>query len=244
MKPSKEYNGRSRIRMFNCDNRDFMNQVDDNYYDLAICDPEYGINAGNYSDKPCRVKQSNGSILKVSKPSYKKSDWDKETADIESLKEVKRISDRQIIWGGNYYGLKGGYLVWDKLNHETDQYDIEMAWMSWTLRTDRVYYLWSGMFQGKKACKNPYDASVQIGNKKLNESRIHPTQKPTKLYRYILKNYAEPNQKIFDGWGGSMSIAMACWDLGFDLDIIELDEDYFNDAVKRFEQHISQTQLF
>ena len=64
------------------------------------------------------------------------------------------------------------------------------------------------------------------------------------MYKWILKNYAEEGQRIFDAWGGSMSIAIACWDLGFDLDIIELDEDYFNDAVKRFENHISQTQLF
>ena len=244
MKPDKEYKGRSHIRMFRMDNRDFMNQVDDNYYDFAPCDPQYGLDAGNYSDKPCLVKQSNGTVLKVKKPLYKKSDWDKEPAGIGSIIELQRISKKQLIWGGNYHGLKGGYLVWDKLNHETDQFDVELAWRSWDDRTDRVFYLWSGMFQGRFVSKNPYRASIQIGNKKNNEKRIHATQKPVKLYRWILKNYATKGDKIFDGWGGSMSIAIACWDLGFDLDICELDTDHFNDAVKRFENHVAQTQLF
>ena len=82
------------------------------------------------------------------------------------------------------------------------------------------------------------------GNKSKNEKRIHPTQKPVQLYKWLLTNYAKPGDTILDTHGGSMSIAIACWDMGFDLDICELDSDYFNDAVKRFENHIKQTTLF
>ena len=216
MKPTKEYNGRSRIRMFNMDNRDFMNQVDDNYYDLAICDPEYGINVNH-----------NMGRRKGDKPSdYKKADWDKSSVTKTQLNEVIRVSKNQVIWGANHFISQmpidsSCWLIWDKkFSNDVTFASAELAWTSFNT-TVKTYSKTSARVNG-----------------------IHPTQKPPSLYRWILKNYAEPNQKIFDGWGGSMSIAIACWDLGFDLDIIELDEDYFNDAVKRFEQHISQTQLF
>lgn len=244
MNPDRIFEGRSTIRMFNMDCMDFLNECEENEYELAIVDPEYGLDAGNYSDKPCRVKQKNGAVLNVSKPTYKKSDWDKEPVSFETLLSIEKNSKKQIIWGGNYFGLRGGYLVWDKMNHDTDQFDIEMAWLSWTLRTDRVYYLWSGMMQGKAPSNRFEVANYQIGDKSKNEKRIHPTQKPVKLYRWLLQNYATEGDTILDTHGGSMSIAIACWEEGFDLDICEIDRDYFNDGVKRFDQHITQMQLF
>ena len=214
MKPTKKYNGRSRIRMFNMDNREFMNQVEDNYYDLAICDPEYGIGAN-------KEKPHNGW------KDYGIKSWDDKPVSENQINEVIRVSKNQVLWGANYYPeyLNGsmGWIFWDKGQRNFSLSDGELAYTSF-----------------KKALR-VCDYSRAESNR---EERIHATQKPQYLYRWILKNYAESNQKIFDGWGGSMSIAIACWDLGFDLDICELDTDYFNDAVKRFEQHIKQTQLF
>ena len=233
MKPTKEYNGRSRIRMFNCDNREFMSQVDDNYYDLSISDPPYGISF----DGNTTVKGKAGKANTFSDTQHHvKKEWDSERPSEDHLNELQRVSKNQIIWGGNYFAdllpPKKGWVFWDKKitnANNTNFSDGELAWTSFDCILRRYTYDWIGFGY----LNNPQ-----------KEKKTHPTQKPVQLYKWLLENYAEPNQKIFDGWGGSMSIAIACWDLGFDLDIIELDEDYFNDAVKRFENHISQTQLF
>ncbi|HSH25687.1 MAG TPA: DNA methyltransferase [Massilibacterium sp.] len=209
------------------DNRDFMNQVDDNYYGLAICDPEYGIGMDN-SNKRTKPSRPN-SYTMYPDFRYKETDWDSERVDANSVNEVIRISKNQILWGANYYCnlLPDGYgwIYWNKKNGDDNCFsDGEFA------------------FSSKGVQSRHFECSAFNGLRG-GKDRIHPTEKPQRLYKWLLRNYAEPNQKIFDGWGGSMSIAIACWDLGFDLDIIELDEDYFNDAVKRFEQHISQTQM-
>lgn len=204
-----------------------MNQVDDNYYDLAICDPEYGLSMG-------------GSLNVNSKTKFKTKEWDSDRVDKRSLKEVLRISNNQVFWGYNYYSDLlppcKGFIYWNKMNHHENRSDGELAWTSFDKLSRHFEYMWDGNRYGFKNGK--------INGVGQSTIRIHPTEKPQSLYKWLLKNYAEPNQKIFDGWGGSMSIAIACWDLGFDLDIIELDTDYFNDAVQRFETHISQTQLF
>jgi site-specific DNA-methyltransferase (adenine-specific) len=105
----------------------------------------------------------------------------------------------------------------------------ELAWLSWLNKIDFVNITWHGMLQN------------DMQNKEI---RQHPTQKPIALYKWLLQNYAKEGDKILDTHGGSMSIAIACWDLGFDLDIIELDKDYYDKAVDRFERHINQKQLF
>ena len=215
MTPDKEYSGRSTIRMFNVDNRDFMNQVDDNYYDLAICDPPYGIGD--------RIKGTWGKKTGMNEATK----WDY-APDKEVFNELFRTSKNQLIWGANYFiehlHSSMGVICWDKMNGTNNLSDFELCWTSFNEKTARMFRM--------HHFSDGYDR------------KIHPTQKPSKLYRWILKNYSEPNQKIFDGWGGSMSIAIACWDLGFDLDICELDKDYFDAAVKRFESHISQQVLF
>ena len=228
IKPDKIYEGRATIRMFNVDNRDFMNQVDDNYYGLSISDPPYGIVENGQrnvtGDRPTEKWKNPTS------KTYKPFD-DTTIPQKESFESLQRISKNQIVWGGNYFTQylepSKGWIVWDKKADIKEHLSMcELAWSSFDKKCNKFEYLWAGF------------------KKKKQVERIHVTQKPINLYRWILKNYAEPNQKIFDGWGGSMSIAIACWDLGFDLDICELDEDYFNDAVKRFESHIAQTQLF
>ena len=222
MKPTKEYNGRSRIRMFNMDCMDFMKQVD-KPYDLAIVDPPYMDNIDEYMGMQKRM----GGVAKT-----------KVYENVENFSKpneiyfgmLKILSDNQIIWGVNHYEtyFGCGRIIWDK-NVSGVYNDAELAYHSFSNAVKIYEFTWNGMLQG---------------NMKNKEHRIHPTQKPVQLYKWLLTNYAKQGDTILDTHGGSMSIAIACWDLGFDLDIIELDEDYFNDAVKRFENHISQTQLF
>ena len=177
-----------------------MKNYPDNYFDLAIVDPEYGIGAGKPSIKNNAVKQSNGSFLNIKQPNYIQKNWDNKPAGCDYFKELKRTSKEQIIFGVNYYdfNLKGGRIVWDKLNGDTDQFGCEIAYNSLNNRTDIVYYLWSGMFQGTGASKNIREALRQKGNKKENEKRIHPTQKPVLLYRWLYDQYATNDMKILD----------------------------------------------
>ena len=218
MKPTKEYNGRSRIRMFNADCMDFMEGCDK--YDLAIVDPPY---------KDEFKITANGKCAKVNKD-YDLSSLNSSSPNDFYFNSLIGTTKNQIVWGVNYYKtyLGAGRIVWDKNN--TGVYsDCELAFQSFSDVTRKYKFTWNGMLQE---------------NMKNKEHRIHPTQKPVQLYKWLLTNYAKEGDTILDTHGGSMSIAIACWDLGFDLDICELDTDYFNDAVKRFETHIAQTQLF
>jgi site-specific DNA-methyltransferase (adenine-specific) len=215
MKPDKIYTGRSTIRMFNCDCMDLLNSG--KKWDLAICDPEYGnIDAiGIKNGKSHNAKRKDYKVFKNIAP------------DAEYFEMLKGVSKNQIIWGGNFFGLSGGVIAWQKNGTAFGEGEIAICSTHNSVRF--VEYTWNGMIQH---------------DMKNKEYRIHPTQKPVQLYKWLLTNYAKDGDTILDTHGGSMSIAIACWDLGFDLDICELDTDYFNGAVKRFEQHISQTQLF
>lgn len=233
-----------KIYIENCDNMQLMARYPDKYFDLAIVDIEYGIGASKPSLKPNTLVQKNGSVLNVKQSNYEQKDWDFKKSMPEYFEQLFRVSKKQIIFGGNYYGLEGGYLVWDKLNGLTDQYDCELAWLSFTKRTDLVYYMWSGMIQGETPSRDVRKALRQIGNKSLNEKRIHPTQKPVALYKWLLDEYAKEGDKILDTHGGSMSIAIACADYGFELTCCELDPDYYNAGIKRVKNHVSQLKLF
>lgn len=233
------------ISITNEDNMQLMARYPDKWFDLAIVDPEYGIGASKPSIKPNTVKQKNGTILKVAQSNYGKKEWDNKPAGVGYFDELFRVSKHQIIWGVNYYDYKfgSGRIVWDKLNGETDQFDCEIAYCSFNNRTDLVYFLWSGMFQGIYCGKEVRKALVQQGNKKLNEKRIHPTQKPVYLYKWLLEKYAKPGDKILDTHLGSGSIAIACHDYGFDLTACELDKDYYDAAMKRLKDHAAQVKI-
>jgi site-specific DNA-methyltransferase (adenine-specific) len=213
------------INLYNVDCMEFMKDKPDNYYDLAIVDPPYGIDITNQS------QGKGGGVAK--KINYKNNNFDKSIPKKDYFIELERVSKNRIIWGGNYMieflHNTSCFLVWDKDNGGSDFADSEIAWTSFNSAIRNFRYKWAGMLQE---------------NMKEKEKRIHPTQKPKALYKWILSNYAKENDKILDTHGGSMSIALACHDHKYDLDLCELDKDYFEAGKKRLEIHQSQLSLF
>jgi site-specific DNA-methyltransferase (adenine-specific) len=209
--------------IYNQDCLEAMKDMSDNQFDLAIVDPPYGINI-------TKNKRLNNNS---------KKDWDKEIPTPEYFKELFRVSENQIIWGGNYFieYLKNTrcYLNWDKLNHSDTYADCEMAWTSFDKNAKIFKYMWDGNRYG-------FIGAIQgVGKKSI---RTHPTQKPIALYEWLLMNYAKEGDKILDTHLGSGSIAIACHNLGYDLTGYEIDKDYYEAAVKRIEQHKAQKRLF
>lgn len=232
---------RAKIQLHNMDCMTALREMGDNQFDLAIVDPPYGRGEDGGTNRCHAVKQRNGKRLLCTDGGYSKKRWDSNTPDSDYFRELLRVSKHQIIWGANYYpfALNGGAIVWDKVNDGADQSDGEIAYCSLNERVDFVRYMWRGMMQGVSIERG----TVQQGNKKLNERRIHPTQKPVLLYKWLLENYAEKGQTILDTHLGSGSIAIACWDLGFDLCGYELDADYYASAFQRLEEHKKQGQF-
>ena len=209
-----------KIQAFNVDCMEFMKDKPDNYYDLAIVDPPYGI--GNW----CPQNLAPGSV-KITK----KVEWNDSPPPEDYFNEVRRVSNRWMFWGANYYNSfdsLGGALVWYKGGVQDLFSQCEIASISWQKKIDYVKINWQAGFYRVQ----------QEGE------QIHQCQKPVKLYRWILDRYAKEGDKILDTHGGSFSAAIACHLEGFDLDICELDEDYFNDAVKRFKLNTIQEKLF
>lgn len=209
----------SDIRMFNVDCMEFMRSVPDKHYDLAIVDPPYGLGIDGQ-------KKSLNKNPKHDRKLHIHKGWDSVIPEARYFKELFRVSKNQIIWGGNYFTdflppVKG-WVFWYKGQNDLTMSDGEMAWTSLPVVTRQVEI-----------------NRVEL----LKDNTFHPTQKPVKLYRWLLKNYAKEGDKILDTHGGSMSIALACHDMGFDLDVCELDKDYFEAAKKRFEQHKLQLKL-
>ena len=205
----------------NEDCMDLMARYEDNYFDLAIVDPPYGIDLANMNMGLGNSKKSS----KAKNRKWKPKDWDKTPPNKKYFKELFRVSIHQIIWGGNYFNLPPcyGYVVWDKeIPNGLSFADCEIAWHSF-----------------KKAAKI---FKYSTYNDKKN--KFHPTQKPVKLYEWLLMNYAKENDKILDTHLGSGSIAIACHNLGYELTGCELDKDYYEAAMKRIEQHKQQQRLF
>tara|TARA_B100001093_G_scaffold18458_1_gene16781 strand:- start:56 stop:700 length:645 start_codon:yes stop_codon:yes gene_type:complete len=208
------------------DNMELMARYEDNYFDLAIVDVPYGIDVTNQS------QGKGGGVAK--KIEYKKTDWDKVAPNKEYFKELFRVSKNRIIWGANHFISRIPYdsscwIVWDKDNGGSDFADCELAWTNFKTSVRKIKWKWSGMLQQ---------------NMKNKEQRIHPTQKPVKLYEWILMKYAKEGDKILDTHLGSGSIAIACHNLGFDLTACELDKDYYDAAIERINKHKAQKRLF
>lgn len=207
----------------------------DKHFGLAIVDPPYGIGASRPTKKPHTVLQKNGNRLSVKGNEYTHKDWDDKLMSDKYFEEIHRVSKRVICWGANYqkYPLPGGRLIWDKLNGESDQSDGEIAYLSWTKRVEIVYYMWNGMFQGRAISKDIKIAYKQQGDKQCNEKRIHPTQKPTILYKWLLEQYATPGTVILDTHVGSGSSLIACELLGYEYVGYEIDKEYYDLTLNR-----------
>lgn len=229
------------IQLLNMDCMEYMAECEDNAFDLAIVDPPYGRKEHGGVKRSGHVKQKSGIKIFVECPNYEKKDWDRSAPEPLFFESLLRVSKHQIIFGGNYMPIVfvGGAIVWDKLNDGSDQSDAEIAYCSLNQRVDIVRYMWRGMFQGEAI-----NSHRQQGNKSLNERRIHPTQKPVLLYRWILENYAEPGQRILDTHLGSGSSAIAAHYFGCDFVGTEIDPDYYAAAVERFNNETAQAALF
>jgi site-specific DNA-methyltransferase (adenine-specific) len=227
-----------------CDCMDYMRSADNGQFDLAIVDIPYGIGADKPSKKPNGVLQKNGSVLNVSENDYGKKNWDVIPGN-DYFDELFRISKRQIIFGANYVEryFGPGILIWDKLNGDSDQFGCEYAYVSDSKRMDVVYMMWRGMIQGSYCGRNVRKAMIQQGNKSLNEKRYHPTQKPVMLYKWILQNYANKGELIFDSHHGSGSLSIACEDLGFDIVACENDPGIYALAKKRIQDNLKQKKM-
>ena len=213
------------IKLYNADCMEVMKTFKDKQFSLAIIDPPYGIGMDKTHFK---TKSSN------SKPTdYNAKDWDSTIPNKEYFAELMRVSKNQIIWGGNYFveNLTNSscWVVWDKDNGDSIHADCELAWTSFKTGVRKIKWLWHGMRQQ---------------NMKSKEKRIHPTQKPVQLYKWLLQNYAKEGDTILDTHFGSLSIGIACHNMKFDLTAIELDADYYEQAKQRLINHQRQLTLF
>ena len=211
-------------KIHNQDCLEAMKSMQDNQFDLAIVDPPYGIDAdinqNNLGGKKGFTK--NAGTYK----SYHKSNWDKEIPSDEYFVELQRVSKKYIIWGGNYFNFvsDSGVIIWYKGNSGNFK-EGELA--KTNFNTFKVFK-YSRADAYINDCKN----------------KIHPTQKPVKLYEWLLMNYAKEGDKILDTHLGSGSIAIACHNLGYDLTGYELDKEYYDNAIKRIKNHQAQTRIF
>lgn len=204
-----------------------MKEIPDKFFELAIVDPPYGIGENGSTNK------SRGKLAK-SKDYKAFAGGDVSSPDYEYWNELFRVSKNQVVWGANHFISKipfdsPAWIVWDKDNGETDFADCELAWSSFKTAARKFKFKWQGMLQG---------------DMKNKEEKCHPTQKPVKLYKWILKNYAKPGDKILDTHLGSGSSRIACHDMGFDFLGFELDPEYCHMAEARYQQHIRQQVLF
>jgi len=203
----------------NMDCMELMKEFEDNHFDLAIVDPPYGIGESG-------KKRGMGTSCMAGE--YTVKDWDKEAPKKEYFEELCRVSKNQIIWGANYYPhlLKPsmGWIFWDKVA-SGDFSDGELAYTSFNKALKKFEFAWMGMRQGDMSKK---------------EIRIHPTQKPVRLYTWLLQNYAKDGDKILDTMVGSASSLIACHQLGFDVVGCELDEEYYNLAQQRIKEETAQ----
>jgi site-specific DNA-methyltransferase (adenine-specific) len=217
-----------KITITNEDNMQLMARYPDNYFDLAIVDPPYGINFGEFNRTN---KDSNGVRYKANK--YKQDDWDDSIPNDDYFKELFRVSKNQIVWGGNYFpylwenGCKG-FIFWYKHQPVDNFSKGELAWTSFNKPANCFDFQYYGGLQGNTKA----------------ESKIHPTQKPRELYKWLLDKYAKQGDKILDTHLGSGSIAIACHDYGFELTACELDAEYYEKAIQRIKNHTNQTNLF
>jgi len=210
------------ITLYNDDCMNVMKTFKDKQFDLAIVDPPYGIGVNKMTLGNGKRKIFRGN-----------TDWDMKSPKKEYFNELIRVSKNQIIWGANHFISKipfdsSCWIFWDKGTGDNDFADGELAWTSFGTTVRKYFKSWVGA----------------NAKERTEESRIHPTQKPVSLYKWLLQNYAKEGDKILDTHFGSLSIGIACHDLGFELTAIELDKDYYKAGKKRLIEHQRQLTIF
>lgn len=216
---------RGEINFYNCDCMEFMKTLKNDHFDLAITDPPYGIEK--------QISRGGGSHTKSQVKFHQLYSENHKTWDVapdkEYFKELFRVSKHQIIWGANYFEMPKCrcFVFWDKCVDVPNFSAGEYAWTSFD----------------KPAIKIAIRNTVEIQKSTKDKSRIHPTQKPIKLYRTLLKHFAQKGWKILDTHGGSFSHAIACDMEGLALDICEIDTEYFKAGLKRFDIYKSQSKI-
>jgi len=209
-----------KIEITNECNMQLMKRYPDNYFDLAIVDPPYGIGIDGQ-------KKSINKNPKHNRKEHIQKNWDNSIPSVEYFDELKRVSKNQIIWGANYFTeyLKPtkAWIFWYKGQRDLTMSDGELAWTSFNTVTRQ--------FELNRASL-------------IAQNTFHPTEKPYKLYKWILDRYAKEGDKILDTHLGSGSIAIACHDYDFDLVACELDKEYFDKAIQRITNHTNQQKLF
>ena len=204
-------------KLYNMDCMEGMRQFPDKYFELAIVDPPYGI--GISKSREIGYKGFN---------QFTPKEWDNETPTEEYWQELFRVSKNQIVWGGNYFNLPPSrcFLIWDKGEgfYNRSYAECEMAWTSFDANAK--------IFKRDPLARGDY------------KGKIHPTQKPVALYKWLLKNYAKPGDKILDTHVGSASSLIACYEYGFDFIGFEIDKDYYEAAQKRLQAVMSQVSMF
>ena len=208
------------MKITNEDNMLLMARYPDNYFDLAIVDPPYGLGIDGQ-------KKNINKNPKHNRKEHSKKSWDNSIPKKEYFEELFRVSVNQIIWGGNYFteylNPTKAWIFWYKGQNDLTMSDGEMAWTSFKTVTRQI----------------------EINRAQLNmQNTFHPTEKPYKLYKWLLDKYAKPEDKILDTHLGSGSIAIACHDYKFDLTACELDNEYFDKAMQRINNHTAQQKLF
>jgi site-specific DNA-methyltransferase (adenine-specific) len=219
-------NNKIENKVYNMDCIEGMKMYPDKYFDLAIVDPPYGIGEDG------KKNHSRGNLAKAKQ--YTDKNWDSEPPSKEYFDELIRVSKNQIIFGANHFISRIPYdsscwIVWDKVNGENDFADCELAWTSFSTAVRKFRFAWNGMIQG---------------DMKNKEIRVHPTQKPIKLYDWLLQNYANSSDKILDTHLGSGSSRIAAHKAKLSFVGFEIDKDYYDASIKRYELAIQQQTLF
>lgn len=223
------------IRLLLGDCMDLLKDMPDKSFELAIVDPPY------FSGPERRqFYGSHNSKLGVSRLYVKSESWS--VPNEEYFDELLRVAKYYIIWGCNYFNyiFSPGRIIWDKCNQTSSYSDCEIAATNLFTSVRLFPFMWNGMCQGKSI----KEGRIMQGNKKLNEKRIHPTQKPVALYGWLLNQYAKEGWKILDTHLGSGSIAIACDELGYSLTGIEIDPYYYTMARERIRNHQLNARLF
>lgn len=225
------------MKGFICGNcMDYLSKFSDDFFEIAVTDPPYfsGPEKREYYGRKI-------SSIGVKRVSYKPTkEWN--VPEKAYFDELFRVSKNQIIWGCNYfnYTFGPGRIVWDKCNENSSYSDCEIAYCSMHNSIRIFHYMWNGMMQGKSID----EGHIQQGNKKLNEIRIHPTQKPVNLYRWIIREYIQPGWKVLDTHVGSASSLIAYDEAGIESVGYEIDPYLYDLAKKRRESYRAQMTIF